>query len=112
MQVRRSQGIDASFLYLGDAPIAQMYGSLRPCGNLWIMGNQNQGLPSCVQFCEQRQYIQCVFRIKIARWLISQQQRRLIEKRPGNRRTLQLTARKFTWQMPDAFTKTDTRQQL
>jgi hypothetical protein len=82
--------------------------ALGPVGDIGVMGDHDYGGPLVMQLLEERQNLIASVAIKSAGRLIGQDQRWLIDERPGNGDALLLASGKLAWPMIFAMTQADT----
>src|SRR4051812_5932421 len=73
--------------------VGHFYSAVRAFGKIFIMRYRNEGLPEFFgKLLEQIEHYACVFRIEVAGWFITHNDRRLIDKRARYGHTLLLAA--------------------
>src|SRR6266545_4248079 len=82
-----------------DLAIKQVNRAVSVLSKALVVGHHANGGPALVQFLEQLHHCFAIARIKIARWLVCQQNGRPARERPGDGHALLLTPGELTWQV-------------
>jgi hypothetical protein len=89
-----------------DAAIDHLYLPLRASPQIMIVGHYHQSNTLLLQLFHNSNDFVTGLTVQIAGWLIGQQQRRLHDRRPGNRHSLPLTTGQLVGAMAAAVSQT------
>jgi hypothetical protein len=94
------------------APVLQPDLAAGPGRNGWVVSHQGQCVPALVQVGEQGHDHGLVDRVQIARGLVGQDQRGLVDQRPRDAYALLLAAGELAWQVAHPLPEADPAQRL
>src|SRR5262245_51608428 len=75
--------------------VAQVYAAPCMARDVGLMGDEDNSIALLIEAFEQRHDLFAGFGIEVAGWLVSQNDRRIVDQCPGNCHPLALSARKF-----------------